>query len=404
MPDRFSQVVFPDAQTLETNNVVYGSNVDWEGNAVNLRLDFYEPNPTLDPLPKRPLIIYAHGGGLEGGSKSNVQAKFWGKRFARAGYTFASVDYRVGWGRDLDCGGDTTNFKLALYRATQDFEAATRFLMEFADLLRIDTNHIYIMGNSAGAAVCQTAANYVEGDFSTFVRDSLGPLRGASNTYINHNPVYRGIISKAAGIDKMEVLGRSSIPQLLFHGTCDLTVPYTEGRLYWCYNPNPYSLIYGSRRLAEYLDGVGTCRTLYTNENAGHGAVEPDTVLIKGLEFLKTLLCNDCNSQSITRTWPADVCSNNVTAGGVLQEVFPNPVGIQLNVQVAVSDPSEVIIKIYDLFGDKVIHLNTFATPPETALPVAVNSLSPGIYMLAVHAEGVWSKAKFIKSNSSIIY
>src|SRR6478609_573244 len=96
------------------------------------RLDLYLPEKQSDkPLP---LVVWIHGGGWLGGSKSEN----WGTAYTAAGeYASASVEYRFS--------------DKALFPAqAQDCQAAIRFLRAHAKEYNLDPDRIGIWGASAG--------------------------------------------------------------------------------------------------------------------------------------------------------------------------------------------------------------------------------------------------------------
>jgi arylformamidase len=60
--------------------------------AAHNRLDLYVPR-THSLRPRRPVVVYVHGGGWFAGDKARVGHK--ARLFTRAGYLFASVNYRL---------------------------------------------------------------------------------------------------------------------------------------------------------------------------------------------------------------------------------------------------------------------------------------------------------------------
>jgi hypothetical protein len=61
----------------------------------DLLLDLYVP--TGDTLEKRPLLIYAFGGGFLIGLRNQPPIPQFCEHFARLGYVVASIDYRIGF-------------------------------------------------------------------------------------------------------------------------------------------------------------------------------------------------------------------------------------------------------------------------------------------------------------------
>lgn len=95
------------------------------------KLDLYLPaEQSKEPLP---LIIWVHGGAWLGGNKNNCPAR----RFARLGYTVASINYRL---------SQHATFPAQI----EDCKAAVRHLRANADKYNIDPNRFGAWGASAG--------------------------------------------------------------------------------------------------------------------------------------------------------------------------------------------------------------------------------------------------------------
>ena len=149
--NRFDEFVFDESEIEIITNIKYGEGLNNLGNMQDLKLDIYRPKPALDELTKKPAVFFVHGGGLVGGSKDSQGAIDLGYLYAQLGYVYISIDYRIGWnnGEDEDgCGGDTTDLFRATYRAVQDVKAAYRFIKGEAAAYGIDTNAIFVEGNS----------------------------------------------------------------------------------------------------------------------------------------------------------------------------------------------------------------------------------------------------------------
>jgi acetyl esterase/lipase len=86
-------------------------------------------------LNKAPVVIAAHGGGWQVGSRASY--KYWGPFLARNGYALFSIDYRLG--------------KAGAYPASvYDIKAAVQFVRAKAADLGLDPERIGLMGDSAG--------------------------------------------------------------------------------------------------------------------------------------------------------------------------------------------------------------------------------------------------------------
>jgi acetyl esterase/lipase len=93
-----------------------------------LKLDLHRPQAANPPL-----VVYVHGGAWRSGSKSDVPIA----KLLDHGFAIASVDYRL---------STEAHFPAQIH----DIKAAIRFLRAKAELFRIDTKRIAIIGSSAG--------------------------------------------------------------------------------------------------------------------------------------------------------------------------------------------------------------------------------------------------------------
>ncbi|HEX2564789.1 MAG TPA: hypothetical protein VHK25_12780, partial [Acidimicrobiales bacterium] len=79
---RYRDQVFPTVTT--TSGIVYGSAVDQTGATVTLRLDVYRP--TGDTVTSRPLVVFVHGGGFSGGTRTSPEIVDEATYLAQRGY------------------------------------------------------------------------------------------------------------------------------------------------------------------------------------------------------------------------------------------------------------------------------------------------------------------------------
>jgi len=113
-------------QEMEKSNLKYGSNPKQV-------LDVYTPK--VQNSEKLPVIIYAHGGGWNGGDKTNVSAK--PDFFTKKGYAFVSINYRL--------SPDATYEEMA-----NDVSHAIKWVYENANKYHFDRTKINLMGHSSG--------------------------------------------------------------------------------------------------------------------------------------------------------------------------------------------------------------------------------------------------------------
>lgn len=134
----------------QTNNVEVRRNVEYgKHDGVALLGDLYQPAAP----GKYPAMIGVHGGGWQGGSKSAYQ--FWGPWLAQRGYVFFAAGYRL-----------VTPGKKMFPESAHDIRAAIQYLRSQGEALKIDSDRIGMMGNSAGGHLVALVA--LAGDHATF--------------------------------------------------------------------------------------------------------------------------------------------------------------------------------------------------------------------------------------------
>lgn len=70
--DRFTEVeYFSNSEISILKDVTYGSAFNYQGNKETLLFDVYYPNPLVDSLTKKPLVLMIHGGGFHSEIKYN---------------------------------------------------------------------------------------------------------------------------------------------------------------------------------------------------------------------------------------------------------------------------------------------------------------------------------------------
>ncbi|MBA4018208.1 MAG: lipase [Pirellula sp.] len=264
----------------------------------DLSLDLYYPEG--EPRGKCPLVVYTHGGGWTTGSKRSAQIGAMVRAVDKLlvqGFCVASVDYRLyvegGPTRVRDCVADCKD--------------AVRYLAQRANELRIDAEHVFTFGDSAGGHIAQMlllspAAEFPEAPgraaapFTMIAGVSwYGPcdfektelFRSDEQTPVRDRFEARILPSDADPKDKLRLyreispvnyLRAESRPLLMIQGDKDTTIPVRHARY-----------------MKERADAVGAPVDIVVVANAGHNwrrvdaDIEPsvEEIVEKTASFLK---------------------------------------------------------------------------------------------------------------------
>ena len=201
--------------------------------APQLDLDLYEP--TGDSNPRRPALVWLHGGGFTGGDRVSSLLPF-PTELARSGYVVASIDYRLAATNPCVAMVHLSDeCRAAAAMASEDARDAVRWLRRNAAAEGVDADRIAIAGESAGAIVAAEVGST--------------PADPPSSV--------RAWISISGGLDGVTSVDRRAAPGLLFAGTNDPYIPYQ-----W------------SVDTAGALQRAGVRATLVTLDAQGHVPVE----------------------------------------------------------------------------------------------------------------------------------
>ncbi len=396
--DRFDHFIFSTPETEVLTDISYGEAINDLGALQDLKMDIYRPLPAVDPLEKKPAILFVHGGGLVGGDKSSEGAADLGALYSRCGFIYASIDYRIGWANGTDgCGGDTVGLNRATYRAIQDAKAAFRYLKENADLYGIDTNYMFVEGNSAGSTILLFSVYAGQEDFDPAFLTELGSIDSSGNTFYNHTFDAKAYIGEAAGFPRPHMLEEKYIPSLYFHGTCDSIVPYFSGPIFYCYQPFINPIYYGSWEQVEVFRNNNRPYQFYTGEGAGHDVVIPDTLIQYARPFLKEVLCDAPTTKEFYRITSKKRCAVEPNGELFISELYPNPVADQLYLTLTSTRERAVEIYIYNAQGQMVGGGELDFAPPERSYSFDLHLLPKGIYFMRVSQRQEVYFAKFVK-------
>ncbi len=323
--ERYGEVaVFDSSDVMVAENVVYGNSTHFvTGANVELKMDIYYPNPDVDPVENRPVVLLLHGGSWMAGNKSAMAYQC--MELARRGYVAATASYRLGWdcaGADFlgicaFCGGLQANLRKAMYSAVQDSRAGIRFLMDESTTYGIDEDWLFIGGESAGSITTLHAAYWEQEDADAFIPGfsaTAGGLDESGNTLDNDYQV-RGILNTCGGVTNLAIIQDTPLPMISFHDDLDCVVPYGCGPVIGCCSSAFFSVC-GSSTMHNWLVQNGHCSSLNTVFlSAGHCSFPPSQRVPKSACFMKRIMCGVCTSGATTNVYEAVYCSNLASEG-----------------------------------------------------------------------------------------
>ncbi len=257
---RFRDEVFGLVDSIV--NVQYGENRNTVGRKEKLFLDVMMPSS--DTCKKRPLLLYFDGGGFSHNSYGEMLCR----SFTQRGYVTAAVEYRMDItqsGMNGLRGKDRTNadYTNALYRAQQDGRAAIRFFRKNAEQYGVDTNQIFISGNSFGASVCLAIAYLNEDEVPHEVdRKKWGSLDGESGN-AGHSSKVNGVINAWGAMIDYRWIGYGDVPLFNTAGTEDKIVPFDSAF-------DDHGLKYGPYFLFQHCLSLGIPTGWRPFNGAGH--------------------------------------------------------------------------------------------------------------------------------------
>ncbi len=212
---RYRDQVFPSL--FIQRNIVYQPHITNGRKERYYKLDLYQP--LGDTIPKRPLIIWIHGGGFKFGTKRSAGTPLWSKTFAQRGYVCAAVNYRLSKKHPLARFSDLL---AGCYDAVEDVQQAIAFFKQHSQQYRIDTNRIILAGNSAGAMVA------IQSVYSSCY--DLAHLAKLSDTLTASQRCnvagVKAVVNCWGAIFDTTWLQHTRIPIVSIHGEKDKIVPY----------------------------------------------------------------------------------------------------------------------------------------------------------------------------------
>ena len=340
---RYIEDVFKDT----TMSVVkYGKNSVSGGFTTDLYMNVVQPKG--DNLAKRPVIVFAFGGGFVQGKRQDMLS--FCQAFTKKGFVTVTIDYRL-YNYLLNGLPDSLKITPTIVQASQDMKAAIRYLYKDAkttNTFKIDTNNILVGGVSAGAITAMLAAELDATDpiapWIAKIIKSEGGLEGDSG-----NPGYstkvKGVINMSGALYQKEWLDKDDAPFISYHGTIDNVVAYGYGKNVYNFYGN------GSGTLYPYARKIGLPAVLVTVPGGGHtdiydaqGKYTKDFAdfIVRSHLFTKQIVCGESVTSLATKVNDIDYRQVNI---------YPNPSTSDITLALGENAEGGYQVEVFDLTG-----------------------------------------------------
>ncbi|MBS1765758.1 MAG: T9SS type A sorting domain-containing protein [Bacteroidetes bacterium] len=448
-----------------TLNVPYGTAVNFNGSIDTLTMDIYTPIcDDINHVSRKPLLLWIHGGAFLAGDKNEMKKLC--IQFSKRGYITATINYRLGFIPDdvaWNCNypnyscvfaTDSAEWYRAYYRAIQDGKGALRYLINRNAALKIDTNNIFVAGESAGGFIAlgiglldtisekpiqanaiSNAPNpnsnalgcqYCLGELFNGVdvaRPDLGDIEGTIEP-TNINFTIKGIGNMFGGMlsDLLKSHKANSAKPAIysFHQPCDLIVPIDSGQVFaglsWCmtngyncYGIHNTAKIYGSRAFSNWNINYGygyNIHNEFTTTNFPYSFIFGTASCLDQVSNPchaydnSTLRENNLASFFAPLITTNPICDTTLFPNGIHSinaesyiNIYPNPSSSILNIHCINCLNSS--FTIYDMLGQKYIE-EAHIAKEETK--VNINHLHAGMYLIKIqNKNGLIKIIKFTK-------
>ena len=354
----------------------------------SLYLDFYEP--ANDEMAHRPLVITVFGGAFVIGSRTEIDMVAYADSLSHYGYAVASIDYRLVPILQIT----QANMIRGGYMAAQDVNAAIRFFKANSELYRIDTNQIFLLGNSAGsiASLYELYLDDSQRPAETYTEPDLGSLNSTGFDYYSHNSSsIAGIISHWGGVTDLSMIDADeNTPVCFIHGTADVTVPYDSG--YCSLMPSISPMLYGSHQISLRLDNFGIEHELHPFDGELHAFYYTATY---NLDISKFDSCFHITRDFLARHNNYVTNIQNYTNCLTPFSIYPNPTSDYLYFHSSNNTfPGQIItITLFNSFGKNIKTLNINNLNNK----INIQDLPAGLYIRAIRTNGTVYYSKIVK-------
>lgn len=396
---RFAQIpYFELSEIVEIKDVTYGWAPRWPSTVVDtLKMDIYMPDPSVDPLEVRPMVVMVHGGSFINGTRQDMASIC--REYARRGFVAATISYRLGWDCNAfplficnQCGPEVDKLRVAAYRSVQDTRASLRYLAFNADEYKIDPTHFFVGGTSAGS-IAAINAHYLDQDkaaiFCPDCVNAVGPLDEGVNT-IQAEYTIRGLLNNCGATFSPEALdGVAETPVISFHDDGDCIVPSNIGWALGCFNCTSFFQGYGSQQIHAKSLEDNICSRLNLRQNSlSHCSFASDVVINRSSCFMKSIFCESCSSGTTNEITGWEECDQQggPTSVRVALEanfrIYPNPsTGLLMIEDFKFDKGGDRYLKIMDLTGTVVFSIKPGNTSNFT---LDLGHLPKGMFFVAL--------------------
>jgi hypothetical protein len=399
LANRYSQDALFDSTDIQiTTNVHYATSMRWPGTEMDsLRMDIYQPDPNIDPLAERPLIVMTHGGSFAAGNRTAMA--YYCMEMARRGFVTATISYRLGWNCNvaaadpcIACQGEAWRTKVATYRAVQDNRAAIRHLIHNASDFGIDTGFVFLQGESAGSitSLNSTFWNQAEADaWCANCTSEVGLLDTAGNQLTDAYSI-KGVINQCGAIALLDNMDGHDVPVVGFHNNPDCLVPYGGGQVINCLGCAVFYWVAGSAAIRARLEQNGVCYELNSTTSLfpAHCNYGANGIIRKSACFLKGILCDSCVSSTSTNNATVSDCSYGGTVSIDENEAMSNA-SVQGTRLVFGRFNAVSEVRIYDLSMRLLEQISVNRGASEIQLPIGLR----GCMLIRINTENRQSEA-----------